>query len=62
MKIRIHKQYNPKREERVSCFISKENSEQLDKLCDETGISKQRLTDMLLKKAIESVEIVECDI
>ena len=61
-KITIHKNQCPKREESVTVLVSKDISEQLDKLSNETGYSKQRITDLLLKKAIESVEIVDCDI
>ena len=62
-KIVIQKQFTkPVRSESIQCWISKDVSEQLDKLSNETGISKQRITDLLLKKAIEAVEVVECEI
>jgi hypothetical protein len=62
-KITIPKQFTkPIRDESVTCWISKDISEQLDKISNETGISKQRIADLLLKKALEAVEIVECDI
>lgn len=62
-KITIPKQFSkPVREESVTCWISKDVSESLDKISNETGISKQRIADLLLKKAIEAVEIIECDI
>lgn len=61
--IRIQKQFTkPVRSESIQCWISKDVSEQLDKISNETGISKQRITDLLLKKAIEAVEIVECEV
>ena len=52
----------PVRSESVTVWVSKDVSESLDRLSNETGISKQRITDLLLKKAMESVEIVDCDI
>ena len=59
----IQKQFTkPIRSESVQCWISKDVSEQLDKISNDTGISKQRITDLLLKKAIEAVEIVDCEI
>lgn len=62
-KIIIQKQFTkPVRSESMPCWISRDISEQLDKISNETGISKQRITDLLLKKAIESVEVVECEI
>ena len=62
-KIIIQKQFTkPVRSESIQCWISKDVSEQLDKISNETGISKQRITDLLLKKALDSVEVVECEI
>lgn len=62
-KITIQKQFTkPNRSESVQCWISKEISEQLDKISNESGISKQRITDYLLKKACAAVEIVESEI
>lgn len=62
-KITIQKQFTkPSRSESVQCWVSKEISEQLDKISNETGISKQRITDYLLKKACAAVEIVESEI
>jgi hypothetical protein len=62
-KITIPKQFTkPIREESVTCWISKDVSESLDKISNETGISKQRIADLLLKKAIEAVEIIECEV
>ena len=62
-KITIPKQFTkPVREESVTCWISKDISESLDRISNETGVSKQRIADLLLKKAIEAVEIVEYDI
>ena len=62
-KITIQKQFTkPSRSESVQCWLSKEISEQLDKISNETGISKQRITDYLLKKACAAVEIVESEI
>ena len=59
-KIIIQKQFTkPVRSESIQCWISKDVSEQLDKISNETGISKQRITDLLLKKALDSVEVVE---
>ena len=62
-KIIIQKQFTkPIRSESIQAWISKDVSEQLDKISNETGISKQRIMDFLLKKAIDSVEIVESEI
>lgn len=62
-KIIIQKQFTkPVRSESIQAWISKDVSEQLDKISNETGISKQRIMDFLLKKAIDSVEIVESEI
>ncbi len=62
-KIIIQKQFTkPIRSESVQCWISKDVSEQLDKVSNDTGISKQRITDLLLKKALEAVEVVDCEI
>lgn len=62
-KIIIQKQFTkPVRSESIQCWISKDISEQLDKVSNETGVSKQRIMDLLLKKALEAVEIVECEI
>ena len=43
-------------------WVSKEVNDELDRLADETGIAKQRITDCILKKALEAVELIECDI
>ena len=62
-KITIQKQFTkPIRSESIQCWVSKDISEQLDRISNETGISKQRITDLLLKKAMEAVEIVECEV
>lgn len=41
-----------------SIWISKEVNDRLEALSDETGIAKQRITDYLLRKALE-VTVVE---
>ena len=62
-KIIIQKQFTkPVRRESIQCWVSKDVSEQLDKVSNDTGISKQRIMDLLLKKALEAVEIVDCEI
>lgn len=62
-KIIIQKQFTkPVRSESIQCWVSKDVSEQLDKVSNDTGISKQRIMDLLLKKALEAVEIVDCEI
>ena len=62
-KIIIQKQFTkPVRSESIQCWVSKDVSEQLDKVSNDTGISKQRIIDLLLKKALEAVEIVDCEI
>ena len=62
-KITIQKQFTkPNRSESIQCWISRDVSDKLDVISNDTGISKQRITDLLLKKAIEAVEIVDCEI
>jgi hypothetical protein len=62
-KIIIQKQFTkPVRSESVQCWVSKDVSDKVDKISNETGVSKQRIMDLLLKKAMEAVEIVECEI
>lgn len=61
--IKIHKPFSiPKESDCSRCWISKDISEQLDEISNETGLSKRIITDLLLRKAIEAVEIVETDI
>ena len=62
-KILIQKMFTkPVRAESIQCWISKDVSERLDKVSNETGLSKQRIMDFLLKKALDAVEIVESEI
>lgn len=62
-KIIIQKQFTkPDRKESVQCWVSRDISDKLDSISNETGISKQRITDLLLKKAIEALEIVDQEI
>lgn len=62
-KITIQKQFTkPNRSESVQCWVSRDVSDRLDTISNETGISKQRITDLLLKKALDAVEIVECEV
>lgn len=62
-KIVIQNQFSkPVRSESVQCWISNDVSEMLDKICNETGLSKQRIMDFLLKKACAAVEIVNVEI
>lgn len=62
-KIVIQKQFTkPVRSESVQAWISKDVSEELDKISNDTGVSKQRITDLLLRKALEVVEIIDCEI
>ena len=62
-KIIIQKQFTkPVRSESTQCWVSRDISEKLEKISNETGISKQRITDLLLRKAMEAVEIVECEV
>lgn len=62
-KIIIQKQFTkPDRSESIQCWISKDISEKLDQISNETGISKQRITDLLLRKACQSVEIIDCEV
>lgn len=60
--IKILRQYKkPVRSERVVCWVSKDVRDALSKISEETGLSQQCLADMLLRKAMEAVEIVEDD-
>ena len=62
-KIIIQKQFTkPVRSESTQCWISKDISERLDRISNETGISKQRIMDLLLKKALDAVEVVDSEI
>jgi hypothetical protein len=62
-KIIIQKQFTkPIRSESVQAWISRDVSERLDQISNDTGISKQRIMDLLLKKAIDAVEVVDCEI
>lgn len=62
-KIIIQKQFTkPNRSESIQCWVSRDISDRLDHLSNETGLSKQRITDFLLRKAIECVEVTESEI
>ena len=62
-KIFIQKQFSkPIRSESIQCWVSRDISDRLDKLSNDTGISKQRIMDFLLKEALEAVEVVDCEI
>nr|DAI90274.1 MAG TPA: replication regulatory protein [Caudoviricetes sp.] len=62
-KIIIHKVHNkPVGKSGGSVWVSKEVSEQLDSIALETGIAKQRITDYLLKRALELVEVADSEI
>lgn len=62
-KIIIHKQNGKPVGKNGGCvWVSKEVNDQLDAICDETGIAKQRITDFLLRKALENVEVAESEI
>lgn len=62
-KIIIHKANGkPVGKDGSSVWISKEVNEQLEALTLETGIAKQRITDFLLRKALECVEVAESEI
>ena len=62
-KIVIHKQFTkPDRKESVMCWVSRDISDKCDQISNETGISKQRVMDFLLKKAINALVIVEPEV
>lgn len=62
-KIIIQKQFTkPNRSESIQCWVSKDISERLDELSNDTGLSKQRITDFLLRKALDCVEVTESEI
>lgn len=59
-KIVIQKQTSTSiRKNGVQVRISQEINSKLDELSEETGIAKTRIIDLLLRKALEQVEIVE---
>lgn len=43
-------------------YVSVEINDQLDALADETGIAKQRITDHLLRKALEVTVVEESEL
>lgn len=62
-KIVIYKQKGKPVGKDGSCvWISRDVSDKIDSICDETGIAKQRITDYLLRKALAYVEIAESEI
>ena len=61
-KILIQKQITKPINGACVCRVSTEVNERLDNLSEKTGISKQRITDYLLSKALDAVEVVECEI
>ena len=62
-KIIIQKQFTkPNRSESIQCWVSRDISDRLDQLSNDTGLSKQRITDFLLRKALEVVEVAESEI
>ena len=62
-KIIIQKQFTkPNRSESIQCWVSKDISERLDELSNDTGLSKQRITDFLLRKALDCVVVTESEI
>lgn len=62
-KIIIHKTNSkPVGKSGGAVWVSKEVNDRLDSLADETGIAKQRITDFLLKKALEHVVVAESEI
>lgn len=62
-KIIIHKMNSkPVGKAGGSVWVSKEVNDTLDALADETGIAKQRITDFLLRKALEVTEVAESEL
>ena len=62
-KILIHKQNGkPIGKDGTSVWVSKAVNERLEALTLESGISKQRIVDYLLRKALEVTEVVESEI
>ena len=61
-KIKILRQYKkPVRNERVVIWVSKDIRDALGKISEETGLSQQGIADLLLQKAMDAIEIVDCD-
>lgn len=50
------------RRDGVQVRIAPDINERLDSLSEETNITKTRLIDVFLRKAMEAVEIVESDL
>ena len=61
-KIIIQKQSGSIRKEGMMVRVSKEVNQRLESLSEETGYSKTRLADMLLRKALAAVEVAEDEI
>lgn len=62
MPIILRKQFiKANRKESVPCWIAKDVSAMLDSISEETGLSKQCVTDYILRRACEMVQIVDCD-
>lgn len=60
MVIKLTKQLkNPPRNERVVIWVSKDVKDALGKISEETGISQQCLADLLLREAMQMVEVTE---
>ena len=59
-KIVIHKPIEKvSRKDSVILWVSKDISDQITAISEETSLSKQRITDYLLQKALEQVVIEE---
>jgi hypothetical protein len=62
-KIKIHK--SPlilKESDCARLWVSKDISDRLDEISNASGLAKRIITDLLLRKAIEQVELIETDI
>lgn len=42
--------------------IAADINERLDAISDETGLAKTKVLDVILRKALDAVEIIECEV
>lgn len=61
-KIILHKMNSKPGKAGGSVWLSVAVNDRLDALADETGIAKQRITDYLLRKALEVTVVEESEI
>lgn len=50
------------RKEGMQVRIAADLHERLENISEETGLAKTKVLDVILRKAIEMVEVVECEV